>query len=267
MAKTGRKPTPSRKSAPAKPKTKSAPARTKPAVKPKPAKPAKVVKAKPKVAAKPHPKPVAKAPEPAKRQPAPPPARRVKTPQPPPPPVRRSTYVEAVAMYERGVQLLQARKYKDAASTLERVISQFPEEKELHERAKLYILVCQRSLAAAPTREETADERVFSATLAINNGQIEQAVKELQAVIEQDPEHDHATYMLGVAHAQAGNTDLAVQFLSRAMALNIENRELVRKEPDLEPLRRTDAMIALLASPPPLIPRREKRAAAPKTRR
>jgi tetratricopeptide (TPR) repeat protein len=174
--------------------------------------------------------------------------------------VHRSTYVEAVALYEKGVQLLQAHKFKEAAEVLKGVIARFPDEKELHERARLYILVCERSVvAAAPAPAETTEDRVFAATLAINNGQLDQAISQLSAVIQQDPEHDHAAYMLGMAHALRGNVEQAVQFLGRAMALNVENRELVRKEPDLESLRRTDAMMALLASPPALIPRKEKR--------
>lgn len=272
MAKTGRKPTPARKPAPAKPKAKPAAAKAKPAAKPKPAAKAKsvakarpVAKAKPKATPQAPPKAAAK---PAKAHPpAPVPARRPKAPLPPPAPVRRSTYVDAVASYERGVQLLQARKFKEAAATLETVISQFPEEKELHERARLYLLVCQRGLAAAPAKEKTADERVFAATLAINNGQISEAIAELSAALQQDPEHDHATYMLGVAHALRGDTDRAVHFLGHAMALNIENRELAWKEPDLESLRKTDAMIALLASPPPPIPRKDRRPTAPRPRR
>jgi tetratricopeptide (TPR) repeat protein len=259
MAKTGRKPAPAKKSAPPKPKAKTA------AAKPKP-----VVKTKAKVAPKAHPKPVAKTAKTAKGHNLPPvqaPARRPTPPQPSSPPVHRSTYVEAVAVYERGVQLLQARKFKEAAATFESVIAHFPEEKELHERAKLYILICQRSLASSAAKEETADERVFSATLAINNGQIDLAISQLTAVVEQDHDHDHATYMLGVAHALRGNTDQAIQFLGRSMALNIENRELIRKEPDLEAIRRTDAMMALLASPPAPIFRKEKRPAAPKARR
>jgi hypothetical protein len=43
------------------------------------------------------------------------------------------------------------------------------------------------------------------------------------------------------------------------MALNPENRDMARKEPDLEALRRTDEMGALLASPPPLLPRKDKK--------
>ena len=52
-------------------------------------------------------------------------------------PQRRSTYFEAVAVYERGLEALQRHAYSDAASLLESVLRQYPEEKELHERVRL----------------------------------------------------------------------------------------------------------------------------------
>jgi tetratricopeptide (TPR) repeat protein len=178
---------------------------------------------------------------------------------PPQPPVRRSTYAEAVALYQRGVEALQAHRFRDAEELLQSVIARFPDEKELHERAFLYLRVCERQIAATPSRPETHEERTFAATLAINNGSPDHAIAILSTVIAEDPENDQATYMLGVANALKGRTDIALLHLSRAMALNPENRDIARKDPDLEALRRTDDMRQLIASPPTPLPRKAKR--------
>jgi TolA-binding protein len=51
--------------------------------------------------------------------------------QPPqPPPTRRSTYFEAVAVYERGLEALQRHDFQVAADLFESVLRQYPEEKE-----------------------------------------------------------------------------------------------------------------------------------------
>src|SRR4051812_25536785 len=60
------------------------------------------------------------------------------------PPKRRETYFEAVALYERGLEALQRHAYKEAAHLLESVLRQYPEERELHERVRLYLNICQR---------------------------------------------------------------------------------------------------------------------------
>ena len=186
-------------------------------------------------------------------------AKRPGRPVTPPPPVRRSTYAEAVALYQRGTEALQAHRYPDAAELLKSVIARYPEEKELHERAFLYLRVCERQIAATPSKPKTPEERTFAATLAINNGLPDQAIALLATVIAEDPENDQATYMLGVANALKGRPEIALQYLSRAMALNPENRDVARKDPDLEALRRIEDMRLLLASPPAPLPRKDKR--------
>src|ERR1700693_1328348 len=53
-------------------------------------------------------------------------------PAAPAPPVRRSTYFEAVAVYERGLEALQRHDYPAAIERLESVLRLYPDEKELH---------------------------------------------------------------------------------------------------------------------------------------
>lgn len=177
----------------------------------------------------------------------------------PPKPPARSTYAEAVLTYERAMQALQAKRYRDAAQLLKTVIATYPEEKELLERAQLYLRVCERHLAPLDATPSTPEERVYAATLALNAGDSERAVALLTAAVAQDPTSDHAEYMLGVALAIRGNHEASVTHLERAVALNPETRNLIAKEADLEALRHTDAMIAILsAPPPPYQPRKDK---------
>ena len=116
------------------------------------------------------------------------------------------------------------------------MLRQYPEEKELHERVRLYLNVCQRQATPRVPDPQTIDERLYAATLAINGGQYDQAIAHLRLVRDEDPDNDHAIYMLAVAHAQRDEHAEAVAHLERAIALNPENRALARNDPDLEPL-------------------------------
>jgi len=167
----------------------------------------------------------------------------------PPPAARRATYVEAVALYERGVEALQRHEYQQAADLLESVLRQYPEERELHERVRLYLNICQRQAIQRQAAPQTIDERLYAATLSINGGQYDQAIAHLRLVRDEDPDNDHAIYMLAVAHAQRDEHAEAVAHLERAIALNPENRGLARNDPDLEPLRDDDAFRAALEAP------------------
>jgi tetratricopeptide (TPR) repeat protein len=161
-------------------------------------------------------------------------------------PQRRSTYFEAVALYERGLETLQRHDYRAAAEMFESVLRQYPEEKELHERVRLYLNICQRQAAPREATPQTVDERLYAATLSINGGRYDEAITHLRLVRDEDPDNDHALYMLAVAHAQRGEVAEAIAHLERAIALNPENRGLARSDPDLEPLRDDDAFRAAL---------------------
>jgi len=163
---------------------------------------------------------------------------------------RRQTYFEAVALYEQGLEALQRHAYQQAASLLESVLRQYPEERELHERVRLYLNICQRQAVQREAAPQTIDERLYAATLSINGGQYDQAIAHLRLVRDEDPDNDHAIYMLAVAHAQRDEHAEAVAHLERAIALNPQNRALARNDPDLEPLRDDDAFRAALEAPP-----------------
>lgn len=165
-------------------------------------------------------------------------------------PQRRSTYFEAVALYERGLETLQRHQFQAAADLFESVLRQYPEEKELHERVRLYLNICQRQATERAVAPHTIEERLYAATLAINGGDYDQAIVNLRLVRDEDPDNDHALYMLAVAHAQRGELAEAVAHLERAIAFNPENRGLARNDPDLEPLRGDDTFRAALEAPP-----------------
>jgi tetratricopeptide (TPR) repeat protein len=172
-------------------------------------------------------------------------------PQPsaPAPPVRRSTYFEAVALYERGLERLQQHDYAGAADRFEAVLKQFPEEKELHERVKLYLNICRRQVSSVQATPQTVEERLYASTLALNGGRYDEAISHLRLVRDEDPDNDHALYMLAVAHAQRGELAEAVAHVERAIAINPENRALARTDPDLDPLREDETFRAALEAP------------------
>ncbi|MBM3770272.1 MAG: tetratricopeptide repeat protein [Acidimicrobiia bacterium] len=165
-------------------------------------------------------------------------------------------------MYEQGVQALQRHRYREAEQLLESVLSRFPEEKELHERVRLYLNVCRRQATPKQHAPETVDRRLYAATLSINAGRYDDAIAHLRLVRDEDPDNDYALYMLAVAHAQRGEHTEAVAHLERAIALNPKNRALARQDPDLDSLREDESFQATLE--PPARPLDLKRPARPK---
>jgi len=62
--------------------------------------------------------------------------------------------------------LLQRHDYNGAADRLESVLRQYPDEKELHERVRLYLNVCRKQASANQATPRTIEERLYASTLA-----------------------------------------------------------------------------------------------------
>lgn len=157
-------------------------------------------------------------------------------PEPPPPP-RKPAFYEALALYETGVRGLQRHDYPVAAQNFREVLQKYPAERELVERARLYLQVCERETSRQPSGPQTLAERVYAATVALNAGDSDTALAHLRKAIELDPESDHAHYIMAVALTDRGEPATALGHLRRAVHLNPDNRAVARQDPDLSDLR------------------------------
>lgn len=153
-------------------------------------------------------------------------------------------------MYERGLQALQRRDFAASAAALRTVIERYPDERELLERARLYLKVCERELEPKEPTPKTADEWVYAATVAQNSGDEPTALRHLQRALSEDPRHDHAHYLMAVAMAQRGDPSTALDHLRRAVALNGENRSRARQDSDFDPIREEPGFKNALETPP-----------------
>jgi tetratricopeptide (TPR) repeat protein len=163
---------------------------------------------------------------------------------------RKPEFYEAVAVYERGVQALQRHDFPGAAGFFRTVLERYPDERELLERARLYLRVCERETSRQPPAPKTAAERVYAATVALNSGDHSGALAHLQRALGEDPDSDHAHYIMAVALGMRNRADEALDHLRQAIALNPENRSLARQDPDLDTVRDHDRFKDVLDTPP-----------------
>jgi tetratricopeptide (TPR) repeat protein len=177
-------------------------------------------------------------------------AARVAPVAPTPIPPRKPGYYEALSMYESGVRALQRHDYQGAATQFRAIIERYPEERELQERSLLYLRVCERETAKRPATPQTAQERVYAATVALNAGDTAAALDHLRRALTDSPDSDHAHYIMSVALASRGDSGQALEHLRQAISLNPDNRALARQDPDLEPVRGIEEFREILDGSP-----------------
>src|SRR5262249_20133445 len=98
---------------------------------------------------------------------------------------------------------------------------------------------------------------LYASTLAINGGRYDEAISHLRLVRDEDPDNDHALYMLAGAPPPRGELAQAVAHVERAIAMDPQNRALARTDPDLDPLRDDESFRTALEAP--ALPRIERR--------
>jgi tetratricopeptide (TPR) repeat protein len=174
------------------------------------------------------------------------------------PPLGPSSHDHAVETFERGFQALQQRQFGKAAEFLSAVINNFTDEKDLQERARVYLAICERQ-AARETKPRSFDDRLHAATVIVNRGAFDEALGQLRKLESDDAGNDYVQYLLSVVHVAIGNAEQALAHLRKAIELAPENRFRAAQDPDLEPLRQNAAFAELAGDLP-----RRRRAAAKK---
>ena len=143
---------------------------------------------------------------------------------------------------------MQRRDFEIAAEHFRQVIQRYPEERELLERAHLFLRVSERQ-TARPAAPPPATDHVYAATVALNAGDQATALTHLQRALGANEEDDHAHYIMAVALTATGRRNEAIDHLRRSIALNAGNRTQARQDPDLDGLRRHPEFQSALDTP------------------
>ena len=169
---------------------------------------------------------------------------------------------EALARFEEGMAALHRHAYTEAAATFRAVLSGFPAEGALLDRARVYLGLCERALATRPAGPMTAEERLTAATAALNDGDLSRANELAQTVLDANPRQYLALYLLAAVASRQGRLDDALERLQQAITLSPEATAQARHDDDFEPLHDREEFWKL-TEPPPV----ESRGGARRSRR
>lgn len=156
---------------------------------------------------------------------------------------------EAVALFERAMNALQHHRYEEGAGLFRRLVADFSGERALVDRARVYADLCTRECSKKPAKPVTIEERVTSATAALNNGDEGEAERLANSVLHDHPDHDLALYIVAAVHARRGETESALEWLGRAMEASPDVRAQARHDADFESLKSLEGFQQLLDAP------------------
>jgi tetratricopeptide (TPR) repeat protein len=149
--------------------------------------------------------------------------------------------------FDRGIGALQKKRFDEAERNLLDLIQKYPDEKELVDRARVYLAVCERKKKAArPTLVEPED-LYYAAVLEKNRGNVSEAIEHLKHAAKKNG-GGRVDFLLACCYAQSGDPGTALEHLKKAIEEDQRHRILARHDRDFDPVRDSPEFQDLLAS-------------------
>ncbi|HSE62314.1 MAG TPA: tetratricopeptide repeat protein [Thermoanaerobaculia bacterium] len=149
--------------------------------------------------------------------------------------------------YDRGVAALQRKKIEEAQRHFLELTQKYPEEKELVDRARVYLAVCERQKNAAASSLSEPEDFYYAAVLEKNRGNVDEAIEHLKRAARKNG-GGKVDFLLACCYAQRGEPLSALEYLRRAIGEDQRNRILARHDRDFDPVRDSPEFQELLAS-------------------
>jgi tetratricopeptide (TPR) repeat protein len=149
--------------------------------------------------------------------------------------------------YDRGVAALQKKKLEEAERHFLDLIQKYPEEKELVDRARVYVTVCERQRRDPRPALTEPEDFYYAAVLEKNRGNVVVAIEHLQRAVRKNG-GGKVDFLLACCYAQQGDLETSLGYLQKAIEDDQRHRILARHDRDFDPVRETPEFQKLLAS-------------------
>lgn len=180
-------------------------------------------------------------------------ATKPKKPAPPrkkAPVVRTANLDKAIKEYEEALKMMGRKDFGKAARLFDAIIKEHPAEREVCDRARIYLSVCRSHAPAGVQKTKGSDDPYYLGVIAANDGRLEEAADLFEKVLRQDPQSDKALYALATVCGMKGDAAGATDHLRRAIALNPANKIQALNDSDFDALRENAEFMAMLGKTP-----------------
>ncbi|MEW6368687.1 MAG: hypothetical protein AB1714_29005 [Acidobacteriota bacterium] len=151
-------------------------------------------------------------------------------------PAQPDPSVEAMALFDRGVEFFNARKFERAQKVFGAILDKCAEAREFHDRARLYLNLIEKQLNPAPSRPMSFEDYYNQAIYNLNLGDYDRALDFLKKASVKRPGDASITYFTALGYAGKSDSKAAHWYLKQAIELDPENRVLARNESEFQQL-------------------------------
>jgi len=166
------------------------------------------------------------------------------------PPTRTASLDRAIADFDQAVKAFSKEDYTKAAQAFDAIIGEYPAEREICDRARVYGNICRVRSAGEGPKPKGAEDLYYHGVVAANDGRFDEAVAFLEQAAKVEPDNDKVYYQLSAVCGLKNDTAAAITHLARAIELNPSNRVYALNDADFDGLREDAQFMGLLGKEP-----------------
>lgn len=150
--------------------------------------------------------------------------------------VKKNEYEKALSAYGDAMKEFHKGKTDKAQELLKVFLEKYPQERELVDRAQIYIKICQEKGKKDFLPLKTFDDYMNSSVYKINKGDYEGAVKLLEKALEMKEDEGKVYYLMAVVFCFLKENETSLDYLKKAIQKDKFYRILAQNEVDFQPL-------------------------------
>ena len=149
---------------------------------------------------------------------------------------KKDEYQKALAAFGHAMKEFHKGELEKAAESLRAFIEKFPADRELVDRARIYLTLAERRPRREAVPLKGLEDHFQASVYKINQGDYEGALKTLEKALEFKAEEGRVHYLMADAYMLLNQPEAALENLKKAVQKDKFFSILAQNEPDFEPL-------------------------------
>ncbi len=151
--------------------------------------------------------------------------------------INLDSYEKTLSSYSQAAKAFRRGDCKKAKEYFGAFIEKYPMEKELVDRAKLYMKICKDKDKKDAFALKNFDDYYEMGVYKLNQGAYEEALKLFNKALEKDPSKGKILYLMGKTHYLMGDKDKFLDNLKSAIQVDKSFQIFAQNDSDIDDIK------------------------------
>jgi len=150
---------------------------------------------------------------------------------------KKDEFQRVLTAYEQAMKVFHKGDFIKASELLKTFVAKYPSEKEILDRAKIYLTICMERMVKEKIQLKTFNDYYKCSVYRMNQGDYQEALKLLDKARQMKPKEGKILYLMADAFCLMGNKEECLDHLKKAIQMDKYFSILAQNEADFENLR------------------------------